>query len=310
MKRSPKYIIEEQNKTIKKIKEQILHYASMINGSFNFPSGKIKTKLGSKRDLLNKFMVEFGLQGTPRTRLMWLLSTAMKELVAEGLMFRRRNTREYKRVTGSVLYFTTMFAYADSEDKLKTVSERLGEIVSEYNQEQFVSDIIAPPVDNSNENNSQDNFYYHKSSQPSLVGKEVIIDKDGEREKRTYKVRTKNGEQEFSFSSDNAGWDNMYWEKIRDIINLNGSKELKEEVTNMEDIKEPEKKLVKEYAIFSDILDAIALLNMKGFEKFQILTVEGGYLNDGNFSDRDELNNKVKIGDKIFGMDFMVTVLG
>jgi len=166
MKRSPKYIIEEQNKTIKKIKEQILHRASMTNASFDFPSGKITTKSGSKRDLLDRYMVDFELQGTPRTRLMWLLSTAMKELVAEGLMFKRRNTREYKRQRGSVLYFTTMFAYADSEEKLKTVSERMCEIASEYNKEQFIADIIAPLESNPDDCNSQGGFYYHKSPQP------------------------------------------------------------------------------------------------------------------------------------------------
>ncbi len=258
MKRSPKYIIEEQNKTIKKIKEQILYRASMTNEAFDFPSGKIKTKSGDKRDLLNKYMVEFGLQGTPRTRLMWLLSTAMKELVAEGLMFKRRNTREYKRQRGSVLYFTTMFAYADSEEKLKTVSERLSEISCSYKEkENFISDAIFP-------NNGSD-------GSPSLIGKEVIIDKDGVKENYTYRVRVGSGVQEFTRS---------------------------------------EKELIKEYAIFGSMDDAIDLLNMRGFEKFQILTGKGGYLNDGNLSDRDELNNKVKVGDRILGMDFMVVILG
>jgi hypothetical protein len=79
---------------------------------------------------------------------------------------------------------------------------------------------------------------------------------------------------------------------------------------SVEDIKKSEKELIKEYAIFGSMDDAIDLLNMRGFEKFQILTIKGGYFNDGNLSGRDQLNNKVKIGDKILAMDFMVTVLG
>jgi hypothetical protein len=284
MKRSPKYIIEEQDKTIKKIKNQILTYASKNNEAFDFPSGKIKTKTGDKRNLLDRFMVDFRLQGTPKTRLMWLLSTAMKELIEEGKMFKRRNTREYKRQRGSVLYFTTMFAYADSEDKLKTISEKLGELANSYYKEKFISDTIC-------------------SNPESLIGKEVIIDKNGIEENYTYRVRVRDGVREC------RKIDSMNWEKIENIIDLDKSKELKEEVTNMEDMKELEKKPIKEYAIFDNMLNTIALLNMKGFEKFQILTVEGGYSNDGSLSDRDLLNNKVKIGDKILGMDFVITVL-
>ncbi len=284
MKRSPKYIIEEQDKTIKKIKNQILTYASKNNEAFDFPSGKIKTKTGDKRNLLDRFMVDFRLQGTPKTRLMWLLSTAMKELIEEGKMFKRRNTREYKRQRGSVLYFTTMFAYADSEDKLKTISEKLGELANSYYKEKFISDTIC-------------------SNPESLIGKEVIIDKNGIEENYTYRVRVRDGVREC------RKIDSMNWEKIENIIDLDKSKELKEEVTNMEDMKELEKKPIKEYAIFDNMLNTRALLNMKGFEKFQILTVEGGYSNDGSLSDRDLLNNKVKIGDKILGMDFVITVL-
>jgi hypothetical protein len=172
MKRSVKYIIEEQRKELNSIKNQILIYASKHNKAFDFPSGKIKTKMGDKRNLLDRFMVDFRLQGTPKIRLMWLLSTAMKELIEEGKMFKRRNTREYKRQRGSVLYFTTMFAYADSEDKLKTISEKLGELANSYHEEKFVSDIICPNPE-------------------SLVGKEVIISKGGVHENYTYTCSVK-----------------------------------------------------------------------------------------------------------------------
>lgn len=310
--KTPNYIIKGTDEyydlctiiDITELKNRLILYAYELGYAFSYPDRPLR--LTNKRndndykraDIFTKFINILGLDiiGFSYTKQYYIMKMIMDELIEEGKMFKRKLYKIYTgNCEGGYIYSyhnkkggelnSIWWQYADTWDKLETRKEKLSKIADSYHEEKFISDTICPNPE-------------------SLVGKEVIIDKNGIEENYTYRVRVRDGVREC------RKIDSMNWEKIENIIDLDKSKELKEEVTNMEDMKELEKKPIKEYAIFDNMLNTIALLNMKGFEKFQILTVEGGYFNDGNLSDRDFLNNKVKIGDKILGMDFVITVLG
>jgi hypothetical protein len=121
---------------------------------------------------------------------------------------------------------------------------------------------------------------------PSLVGKEVIVDKGGVKENFTYKVRVENGVQEFTRSN---------------VIGLS------KETENVEGLEE---KSPSKYISYYTISSLLEMLNMKGFERFSIITQVGGYeYKDSVKLISKRLDNSVSIGDEIYAMDFMVKIL-
>lgn len=64
------------------------------------------------------------------------------------------------------------------------------------------------------------------------------------------------------------------------------------------------------YVSYSPMLSLIEMLNMKGFNKFQIVTKVDGWACNGDFSDLKVLNNTIDIGDKIYTIDFYIKILG
>lgn len=194
----------------------------------------------------------------------------------EGKMFKRKQYKIYiGKCYGGYIYSyhnkkggkldSIWWQYADTWDKLETREEKLSKIANNYQEEKFVSDIICPNPE-------------------SLVGKEVIIEKNGVHENYTYTCRVKNG----------------------NIIDVN------QEAEGMRNIKEEQSKYY--YISYLSLISLIEMLNMKGFRDFQIRTKVDCYkyemCNPEKRKYLKELDNNVSVGDDIYTMDFMVKVLG